>query len=358
LSINQTQKLQESREAVNEALYVYILNKTSDGLLWIDFQGIVLGCNTLAAYLCKQPQEEMVGRHYLTCFSDDFFGFSIKEAVLFGISHKLIYKTIDSKLFEITSGLFLGKTSKDHALCIWIKDISLVKQLQQDVQRNEALKHLGQLTAQVAHEIRNPLGSIRGFASLLARDLAQTPKLQEMVESIIEASKGLERLVSSVLHHTRPMKLELTSLDLGPFLKKTAQFFKMDPAYPPHIELKLHIPNHPMLVPLDPSYLKSAILNLLFNAVQAIPSTGTISLSLIQIEGWCQIEISDTGMGMDEITLQSIFSPLFTTKSQGNGLGLNEVAKIIKAHQGTIDVQSNVGKGTSFRIKLPLKRCI
>ena len=120
--------------------------------------------------------------------------------------------------------------------------------------------------------------------------------------------------------------------------------------------MALHIPDSPILAPIDPDALKSALLNLIFNAFQAMPLGGVLTISLLKMETSCQIAVSDTGIGMDEEQQARLFSPFYTTKQKGNGLGLVETGKIIQAHFGSIDVRSQPKQGTTFTLTLPLKR--
>ena len=122
------------------------------------------------------------------------------------------------------------------------------------------------------------------------------------------------------------------------------------------MSLDIHTPEDPFLAPIDKEALHLALLNLVFNAYQAMPSGGTLTLSLLKIDSCYQIAISDTGIGMSEEQQEKIFSPFFTTKKTGNGIGLSEVEKIIQAHSGTIDVRSIVSKGSTFTLTLPIQR--
>jgi signal transduction histidine kinase len=122
------------------------------------------------------------------------------------------------------------------------------------------------------------------------------------------------------------------------------------------VRLAMHIPDAPLLAPIDTEALKSALLNLIFNAFHAMPNGGILTLSLLKMETSYQIAVTDTGVGIEEEHLKNLFAPFFTTKQMGNGLGLVEAQKIVQAHFGAIDVRSRIGKGTTFTITLPLKR--
>ena len=216
------------------------------------------------------------------------------------------------------------------------------------------MKELGEMAASMAHEIRNPLGGIRGYAQLLHRDLAEQKNLQEMAATVIDGTKSLETLVTTILQYAKPVQIQPQSLELGAFLKQLAKFVRVDPTLAPNVKLEIHIPQEPLLAPADPEAIKACLLNLIFNAFQA--KADLVTVSLIQFESSCQITVSDDGAGIDPKHLASIFSPFFTTKTKGTGLGLVEAQKIAQAHHGTLDVRSQVGRGSTFTLTLPLKR--
>jgi signal transduction histidine kinase len=236
-----------------------------------------------------------------------------------------------------------------------IRNITEICRLQLLAQRTNRLKDLGEMAARVAHEIRNPLGGIKGFATLLYQDLQNHPDLQQMASQIIEGTDGLNRLVSNILNYTRPFQLQLESTDLVSFLKEVVQLVQADPNLHSVISFDIQLPQLPLKVPLDAQLFKSAVLNLLVNALEAMPQGGKLTLELKSDLEYAQLTVSDTGVGISEENLEKIFSPFFTTKDVGNGFGLSEVHKIIQAHGGTIEVQSKLQEGTIFIIKIPLK---
>lgn len=358
-------KLQERFQTVNQELGVKvaelsrlthylnnILKNISDAILFVNLEGTVTILNDAAQKLLKVKPETVLFKKFWETFQDETFGFSMREALKFGISHRLLYR----KEMEIATMFVYEGNKLYHGMILVLRDISEKQKLQLIANRNDRMKELGEMAATVAHEIRNPLGGIRGYASLLFRDLADSAHLQEMAGYIIEGTKSLEKIVSAVLHYSKPIQIQPQTLDLGAFLKQIGKFIKVDPAFPPNVRLALHIPDSSLLAPIDPEALKAALLNLIFNAFQAMPLGGILTLSLMKMETSCQIAVSDTGVGIDEEQLKSLFSPFFTTKQKGNGLGLVETQKIVQAHFGAIDVRSQPGKGSTFTITLPLKR--
>jgi signal transduction histidine kinase len=353
-------KLQERFEAVNGELaqkgsyLTNLLKHIQEGILTVDLEGTITLCNEMGKKLLRLQGPE--GFRFWTLFADEALGFSMREALRYGISHKLIYAHHQGQDLEVSTHFLFEGPKSHHSLIVLVRDISQLQRLQRLIHHADRMKELGAMAASLAHEIRNPLGGIRGFASLLHRDLAGDPKGQEMAAAVIEGSRALERLVTSVLEYARPLEIRLETSELGALLSRTIRHLKADPAYPPHVEIFTHIPKEPFLAPVDEEHLKRALLNLSYNAIQAMPKGGTLTFSLLSIGPMCQIGICDTGLGMDEETQAKLFAPLFTTKQGGNGLGLVEVQKIVQAHGGSIEVRSQKGKGTTFLLTLPQKR--
>jgi signal transduction histidine kinase len=178
-----------------------------------------------------------------------------------------------------------------------------------------------------------------------------------MAQSILEGTLSLERLLTTVLQYSRPLRLELHSKDLASFLRKLILFVQADPSFPPSVNIVQHIPRTPLLLPIDETCLRSALLNLIFNALQAMPQGGVLTLALFQQDRWANIEVNDTGVGIEEADWPHLFSPFFTKKRHGNGLGLAEARKIVEAHFGTLQLQRSApGHGSTFHIMLPTKR--
>jgi signal transduction histidine kinase len=345
--LQQLSKVQENDIYLNQ-----ILKLISEGVVFINAGGKVLLFNLAAQALLKMDAEKVIGRPFWSSFLDDALGFSMKEALRFGIAPKLCIK----HEMEIRTIFIYDGPKETHGILLMIKDVGeKQKRLTETVQK-ERMRELGEMSASMAHEVRNLLGSMRGYGSLLIRDLAEEKHLQDMASQIVEGTKTLEKMVGAVLHYSKPVQCQLQTMDIGMYLKQMAKWIKVDPAFPPHVKLALHIPDAPLLATIDPERMKGALLNLMFNALQAMPMGGTLTISLMQREGSYQVAITDTGVGMGEEELKRLFVPFYTTKRKGNGLGLIEVQKIVQAHLGTLDVRSQIGLGTTFTITLPMRR--
>lgn len=338
-----------------------VLKNVSQGILFIDLNGIILTCNEAAAKIFHLDAKDLLHQKYSQFFKDDFLGFSLKDALDFGLSRRLSYVRIQAqdqnkKEVEVSTTFLHEGPKEQRGMIILLRDITETQQLQLIAHRNDRMKELGEMAAAVAHEIRNPLGGIRGYATLLYRDLDDAKNLQEMAGYIIEGTKTLDRLVSNVLSYARPLQIDTRPCDLSSFIKKLCKFIQVDPSFPKHVKVQLHISEEPLMAPIDPDVMRSAFLNLIVNAFQAMDQGGELTITLMKNHHNALITISDTGRGIEPHDLEQIFSPFFTTKQKGNGLGLSETHKIIQAHLGSIEVRSQKDRGTTFSISLPLRR--
>lgn len=350
-----------------------ILSHISQGILFIDLNGIVTTYNKTAEEILGISSSNILLQTFWETIPDTALGFSLKQALESKICPKNLSTSWqrESKKLELEiETTFIGmnvpfsarpastlKSSQNtiQGLLVLVRNITELRQLQIVANRNERLKEVGEMAARVAHEIRNPLGGIKGFASLLQQDLQDRPELQEMASQIEQGTDALSSLVSNILNYTRPLQLHLESTDLIPFMYDMLQLVQADTSISPKTICQMETNLTSLLVPIDTQQFKAAILNILVNAIQAMPEGGRLIVGIQESEEHAIIRIQDTGVGISEENLDKIFSPFFTTKKEGNGLGLSEVHKMIQAHGGLINVQSEVGKGSVFTIKIPLK---
>lgn len=345
-----------------------ILSNMSQGILFIDFNGGVTTYNSAAEKILGLPGEDVLFHNFWVNFKDDLFGFSMRDALSSRTTTGTQYAVIDRPSqdpleIEIETTIVIKREETQSAtinamqgMIVLIRDITEIRRLQIAAHRNDRLKELGEMAAMVAHEIRNPLGGIKGFASLLYRDLADRPELQQMASYIIEGTDNLNHLVTTVLNYARPVKPEIEWVDLVGLAQDLCNHAKVDINLDPRIEIKLKASNETILVPLDINLFRSALLNLMVNAVQAMPEGGQLTLILEKENEYVSISVVDTGSGISKENMKKLYTPFFTTRPQGNGFGLAEVLKIVQAHNATIEVDSTEGKGSTFTIKMPLKR--
>ncbi|GAB5047314.1 two-component system sensor histidine kinase NtrB [Thermodesulfovibrio sp. TK110] len=251
-----------------------------------------------------------------------------------------------------------------------IIDISERKKIQEQLIHSQKMESLGFLSGRVAHEFNNILTGIIGFAGLLHTKIEE-PTLKNFVEKIIDAGERARDLAKKLLAFSRKEELgEIQEISLNKYIKEFSDFVR--PIIGRDIELKLHIPEEEIFYKIDKTHLEVILMNLITNARDAMPEGGELSIGLKEISidieysythplvkpgEYVLICVSDTGTGMDEQTKQRIFEPFFTTKpkGKGTGLGLSTVFGVVRQYDGHIHVYSEPGKGTTFKIYLPVK---
>jgi two-component system sensor histidine kinase HydH len=221
------------------------------------------------------------------------------------------------------------------------------------VQRHEKLAALGELAAGVAHEIRNPLSSIKGLASFFADQLQKGSDAQEAAAVMAQEVDRLNRVITELLDFARPSDLKRKSVDLKGLISRSLMLVQQD-AINQHIVVNIESADDVCPVWIDPDRMAQCLLNLYLNVIQAMENKGTLTVHIsVDDDQYVRISVSDTGPGLHPEQLDKIFNPYFTTKRTGTGLGLAIVHKIVDAHQGRINVESTSSQGTSFTIIIP-----
>lgn len=228
------------------------------------------------------------------------------------------------------------------------------KQLHEATARKEKLVALGHLAAGVAHEIRNPLSSIKGLAKYFAERTPADGEAHQLAQVMAKEADRLNRVVSELLELVRPAHLTYQSVDLNDVITHSLQLISQDAA---SRSITLAFTAQPALcrIQADPDRLKQVLLNLYLNAVHAIGRDGVITVAVRECgDGRVKVSVADSGKGMTGEQLQAIFTPYFTTKADGTGLGLAVVQNIVEQHGGTIHAESAPGEGALFTLYLPV----
>jgi two-component system sensor histidine kinase HydH len=236
-----------------------------------------------------------------------------------------------------------------------LRDLGEVRSLQEEIRRKEKLAAVGSLAAGIAHEIRNPLSSIKGVATYFGNRFAETVEDKELAGVMVREVDRLNRVISELLEFARPSELKLKPTNINELLEHSVRLIQQD-AKSNNIEIDLSVGDDLPSVLLDPDRFSQALLNLYLNGIQAMDEGGMLSVkSTHGKNGEIKVEITDTGKGIDLDDVNKVFDPYFTTKSKGTGLGLAIVHKIVEAHHGEIKIRSTPGKGTVFTLLIPLK---
>lgn len=335
--------------AENEAMRAHldgILESLSTGVLVVNEADMISRSNRTAALLLHETRETLRGRSATEVLASA--GLCISERP----------QRIEQVMVSITQTALRAESQGVSGRLILIQDVTRLYQLEEQLQRKDRLAAMGELIGRIAHEIRNPLGSVELFASLLRRDLNEHLPAKGYAEQISQAVQSMDRLLANLLTYTKPARVDRGWHPAEPLIRDA-------------LVLAAHAINKvpvDIRVQCDPSIasiwchegqLKQVLLNLIVNAAQAMPTGGILTISLDTVSPDAlgvpavRLTISDTGGGIDPVHRSRIFDPFFTTKEEGTGLGLAIVYSIIEAHQGRIDVESVQGKGTSCVLVLP-----
>ncbi len=253
-------------------------------------------------------------------------------------------------IYLLSFGKLKGKRKKIGYYFI-LKDISDIKKLEREVARTNRLRAMGEMAAELAHEIRNPLGSIELYASMLEEDLKTAKLNSDFIKFIREEIKKLNSLVTNILLFTRDITVSPKKIKVKNYLKNILNLIT-PLANSENINIVLNIKED--YVVFDPELFERVFYNLILNSIHALKGKkkGKIEIGLRKEKSTQIITVKDNGEGIDREILDKIFNPFFTTKAKGSGLGLSVVYRIVKAHNGKIFINSEKGKGTEIIIEI------
>lgn len=338
-----------------------VVDHLEDGIILMNEDRRILFFNKAAEAVFGRSLEEAVGQrledllvpsHPLRPFLEQAF---LQKA---GFRNATIALPTDGRSREfLVSVFFVTDAQKAIGAMVLFKDLASIKTLQSLISYSAKLTALGRLTSGVAHEVKNPLNAMMIHLELLKEKLdTSSEEVVESLEIIGSEIRRLDRVVQGFLKFIRPQELLVKPVDLNALLKSVAQLleaewekqgirfaFKGDPTLP--------------LIPADEELLRQAFLNILLNACQAMPKGGTVSITTErENREFVQVSIADEGVGIPPEDLDKIFQLYYTTKPDGSGIGLSLVYRIIQMHDGIIDVSSEVGRGTTMIVRLPVRQ--
>lgn len=232
-----------------------------------------------------------------------------------------------------------------------------LRSTQRQLVQSEKLAAIGQLTAGIVHDVKNPLTVIKGMAELLLGEDELPQSMREEITLIKDSAQKANLIVTDLLTFARQSKPDLSERDMRETIEAALRLCAF-PLRKGHIEVCKDLPEQPVMMAHDPQQIEQVLVNLITNAIQAMPNGGKIRINLSRGEGVIALAVQDTGIGIPPENINRIFDPFFTTKpeEQGTGLGLSVSYGIISNHEGRIEVESVVGEGTTFTILLPIKR--
>jgi PAS domain S-box-containing protein len=360
-----------------------ILNSLRCGILSVDLQKEITAINDIAQRIFELENVNQLGRRV-----EEVFGHQPQLLQILNDAYQMKNLPTRAELELNTkegNGRTVGYTisfikqddGSVEGISVFLKDLTLVEQMNEQEKLKDRLAALGQMAAGLAHEIRNPLAAIELTTSLIKRRLSEHPAHVAQLELIHSEVRKMNKIVSDCLEFVRPVKVCTDRVDLQALLEESLTN-SLSTVHKGNVQIRKTYHATPP-VSLDRGQMKQVLVNILINALQATDEHGILeiacgpssyfqkngfyanpghaekNLSLqVNLAPYAWVKISDNGHGISEDFLSKIFYPFFTTKEKGSGIGLAIAQKIIDSHRGSIDVESEVGKGTTFTIKIPL----
>ncbi|MFT3745773.1 MAG: ATP-binding protein [Pyrinomonadaceae bacterium] len=343
-----------------QALHERIVESIRSGLVTTDLEGNIYTFNSAATEITGFRYDQVQGTSIYELFGD------IREPIELSLAaareseqlprFETDLQTPDGFAVRIGYGVSLlySESNEASGLIITFQDLTEIRSMEESVRRKDRLAAVGRVAAGLAHEIRNPLGAMRGAIQVLESTTPAGSTQASLMDIILKESDRLNSIITNFLGYARPAAAEFAETDIGEAIRETVTLLKHSPDVKEHHVLMPEIPESPILIAADAAQLKQIFWNLARNAMQAMPEGGELKISLENIpNNRIRIVFADTGVGMSPEQVEQLFEPFSTSTSGGTGLGLSIVYQIVKDHNGAINVRSHQGNGTTITVELP-----
>lgn len=364
LSLAAVQGYRVSRKALHEikAFTGLLVSKLPVGIIATDTRGRITTWNHAIAQLIGVEATQAIGKKTKELLPPMLAGFFSTSGVHSDSSDEQSGREVrlvvlgDEVVLNCHHLVISDRTGEPEGEVLLISNMTDLKNLEKKMRETERLAAVGRMAAGVAHEVRNPLSSVKGLALLLQGKFPPKSNEHETATLLIQEVERMNRTISELLSFARPTALNLTNVDVGELLERQVRLMEADAASE-GITFTLDLAENLQLITADQDRLNQVFINILLNAVQAMTAGGEIIVSACANMNSKIITISfaDTGSGMKKETLKQVFFPYFTTRTNGTGIGMALSQKVIADHGGTIHVQSVPGQGTTVTIELPIK---
>ena len=355
----------QNYHAVNQAFRTiksytqHVVDSMANGLISLDTDGNIVTMNRQAHHILGLPEHDDVeGKAVGKIFACEDFELGDvlaqgtplveRDVRCLQANHTALPLSLSASVLKNDEGLHLGTV-------LLFRDLSEVKALEEQVKRSERLASVGRLAAGVAHEIRNPLGALKGFLQYFQRKLALSEQDATYLSVMVNEVDRLNSVISNLLEFARPKEPVFKLCSPTALLNHVLTLVEGD-IQAQQVEVSCTLPDDLPEIPMDREQITQVLLNTILNAVQAIKAGGHIRIKANVHAETKQLEIviADTGKGIAVEDVVRVFDPFFTTRKQGTGLGLAIAHSIVEQHHGEISVESRMGQGATFYIRLPL----
>ena len=354
----------EASLAALRALHEDIVQSIASGLLTFDRRGTVISVNRAAEALCARREVELRGVRWEALFPDAPAFPRVLEGMEGGAtrprSETVLVRADGSRL---PVGMGLSFLRRGRGVTCSFQDLTDIKRMEEQVRQADRLAAIGRLAAGLAHEIRNPIGSIRGSVEVLRGSLNPQGDDRRLMDIVLRESDRLDAIIRDFLQFSRPPHLVRVPTDVTAILDEILLMLSnhrgVQGTETPRVEIRRVAGEATVKADLDPAQMRQALWNLCLNAVEAMPQGGELRVGAHTIPSesgrtLLEITVEDTGVGITAAALTQVFEPFFTTKPQGTGLGLAIAHRIVEDHGGEIRVQSEPWRGTRFTISIPV----
>ncbi len=341
-------------------LHERIVESIRSGLITTDLEGVIFTSNTAANEITGFRSEQMSGTSIYDLFGD------IREPIDLSLAaagdgeqlprFEANLRTPDGFAVRIgfSVSLLFSESREATGLIITFQDLTEIRSMEESVRRKDRLAAVGRVAAGLAHEIRNPLGAMRGAIQVLESSTKPESMQASLMEIILKESDRLNDIITNFLGYARPAAGEFIETDIREAVMDTVTLLKHSPDVKDSHQITTDLGDFPSVISADPTQLKQIFWNLARNALQAMPNGGTLNVATEPLpNNRIRIRFDDTGHGMTPEQVEQLFEPFSNSTSGGTGLGLSIVYQIVKDHNGAINVRSREGKGTVITVELP-----
>jgi PAS domain S-box-containing protein len=351
----------EERLRRSEARWRSIIESAVDGIVVIDAHGRIEAFNPAAERLFGHAERDVLGRNVNILMPspyheehDIYLARYLATGVpkIIGIGREVTGLRKDGRTFPLHLSVGEMNVGGERKFTGILHDLSARVHMEEQLREQTSLARLGEMAAVIAHEVKNPLAGVRGAIQVIGGRLPQDGKDAAMVKEIVARIDALNDLMKDLLLFARPPQPRPAPVEVGALVATTAELLSADPALK-DVSVKVDGSAPPIVA--DPDLLKIVFVNLLMNGAHAMKGRGTIRVSLAASDSTCQITFTDSGPGIPSDVLEKVFTPFFTTKSRGTGLGLPTAKRLVEAHHGHISIACPPGGGTTVTVRLPVR---
>jgi two-component system, LuxR family, sensor kinase FixL len=336
-----------------------VVESAVDGIVVIDARGHIEAFNPAAERLFGYREQEVVGQNVNVLmpapYHEEHDGYLARYLAtgvqrIIGIGREVTGRRRDGSTFPLHLSVGEMVTGAERRFTGILHDLSARVRMEQQLREQASLACLGEMAALIAHEVKNPLAGIRGAVQVIGGRLPVDSRDAAVAKEIVARIDGLNDLVKDLLLFARPPNPRPQAVDLRALVSSTASLLAEDPAVAA-VRVDVHGTAPPVMA--DPELLKIVFVNLLVNGAQAMQGKGVLRVSVASVDSHCQLSFHDSGPGIPTDIREKIFTPFFTTKSAGSGLGLPTAKRLIEAHAGTIRIECPADGGTLVTVHLP-----